>query len=159
VLPWSEASWLKKLVYALPPTLLRGHRVAATTGFLIVLCDAGLDVVPLGTPMQELAPGLYVPVGFEIAPRAAPEVLAKTAGAGVERLVFFTRKSAAPVSVDAAAFAPLERRTLARITVEPAKLDPRVGAAPDPVEPELVAKPVGAFALWGFHTGNGDPET
>src|SRR5262249_7110463 len=69
LIPWSQAGWLKKLVYALPPTLLRGHRVAAAGDRLIVVADARLDVVPLGTPMQELTTGLYVPVGWEITPR------------------------------------------------------------------------------------------
>ena len=150
LVPWSQAVWLKKLVYTLPPTLLRGHRIASAGELIVVVADARLDVIPLGTPMQELAQGLFVPVGFELAPRASAEALAQHLGAGADRLVFFAPQLERPLALDVAQLAPLERRALAQISVENARTDKRVGAIGQPGEPEIVNAPVGTFALWGF---------
>jgi len=158
LLPWAQASWLKKLVYALPPTLLRGHRVAATAELLVVVADSSLDVIPLGTPMQELAPGLYVPVGYELAPRTSPEVLAQHAGAGPERLIFFAPFLERPLAVEASALAPLERRTLAEIEIQRAEPAEELVLAEEPSgEPEIVSGKVGRFALWGFKSEKPEP--
>jgi hypothetical protein len=166
LLPWSQAAWLKKLVYTLPPTLLRGHRIAliqksggnptspaGNTGdgdLIVIVADARLDVIPLGTPMQELAQGLYVPVGFELAPRASAEALAQHLSAGPDRLVFFAPQLVQPLALDVVQLAPLERRVLAQITVDHARTDQRLGTGAAPGEPEIINAPTGAFALWGF---------
>ena len=150
LLPWSQAAWLKKLVYTLPPTLLRGHRIASIGDLILVVADARLDVIPLGTPMQEVAQGLFVPVGFELAPRASAEALAQHLGAGADRLVFFAPQLEKPLAVDVAQLAPLERRALAQIPVESARADKRLVAGKDEADPEIVNAKVGTFALWGF---------
>jgi hypothetical protein len=157
LVPWEQAGWLKKLVYALPPTLLAGHRMAATSRLLVLVADRSLDVVPLGLPMQQLAQGLYVPVGYELVPRTSPEVVQTQVGAGAERLVFFAPFLPAPLLVENAALHPLERRLLAQIEVEPARSDARAQPPAPRGEPEMVATPLGPFALWGW--GDGPPSS
>jgi hypothetical protein len=149
LIPTAQVGWLKKLTYTLPPTLLRGHRIATAGDHLIVVAEARLDVIPLGMPMQELATGLYVPVGWELVPRTSPEVLAQHVGAGSDRLVFFAPFLAAPLALDAGVLLPLERRALAQVALENIRAARRPPTA-GPVEPEIVSAPVGRFALWGF---------
>ena len=150
LVPWAQAAWLKKLVYTLPPTLLRGHRIAALADEIVLCADGALDLVPLGMPMQEVAVGLYLPVGFEFSPRTSPEVLAQHTGAGPERLVFFRPGHERPLQVETQALLPLERRTLAGIAVETARIDARLEPPGERGEPELRSAKVGPFALWGF---------
>src|SRR5262249_9654113 len=73
---WDEAPRLKKLIYALPPVLLRGRPVAVPEPGFLLLAREGVDVVPLGTLLSELAPGLLVPIGMDLIPRVPTEVLA-----------------------------------------------------------------------------------
>src|SRR5262249_28676005 len=71
-----EAVRLKKLVYTLPPVLLHGHQLAVTDKGLLLVANEGVDVVPLGTLLSEVAPGLLIPVGMDLVPRVPTEVLA-----------------------------------------------------------------------------------
>ena len=136
---WDEAPRLKKLVYALPPAMLRGHQVAVLDRGVLLVARDGVDVVPLGTLLGELAPGMLIPVGMDLVPRVAPDVLAQALGHG-----------GGPFQVGEDALAPLERRMLARLEV-PASEPRDVASAPAPDRgPEVVNDPVGRFALWSF---------
>jgi hypothetical protein len=147
LVPPAQGAWVKKLVYTLPQTTLRGHRVAVTDrGILLVAADE-IDVVPLGQLMSELAPGLLVPLGMDLVPRVAPEVLARALGHNAGTLTVFPH-DAPPFQVPESALIPLERRSLARIDVVRATpLDTRVEVGE---EPRVVNDAVGRFSLWGF---------
>ncbi|HYU14697.1 MAG TPA: hypothetical protein VEL05_01445, partial [Candidatus Acidoferrum sp.] len=80
LIPLEQAKWLKRLVYFLPHTSLRGHRVALTDRGILVVASPDIDVIPLGTPLAEVAPGLLVPLGQDLVPRVAPDVLARNLG-------------------------------------------------------------------------------
>src|SRR5262249_19358133 len=73
---WEDAARLKKVVYVLPPPMLRGHQVALTDRGILLIAAEGVDVIPLGTLLCEVAPGLYIPLGMDIIPRVPTEVLA-----------------------------------------------------------------------------------
>src|SRR5688572_18550653 len=143
----AHASRLKRILFALPPVSLRGHRVAATDRGILVVGSENLDVIPLGQLLYELAPGLLVPLGMDVVPRVSPEVLARALGHAAGLVTVFTADGR-PFQVADSALIPLERRAVARIEVDRAVIiDVSV---PDAGEPVVANDPVGRFALWGF---------
>lgn len=142
----AHAAWLKRLVFLLPPTSLRGHRIAATSRGLLLVGSGNIDIIPLGELLYEAAPGLYVPLGREVTPRVSAEVLARALGHGQGRITVLADPD--PFQIPETALVPLERRAIAALTVEAA--DIRDVAAPIPGEPNVVNDPIGQFALWGF---------
>lgn len=147
LIPLSQQHMLKRLVYFLPRTSLRGHRVVVTDRGILLVATEDIDVVPLGQLLCELAPGLLVPVGMDLVPRVAPDVLAGSLGHEAGRMTVFPHHEP-PFQVGEASLQPLERRALARIQVEPAAaVDTRIEPG---AEPSVINDPVGRFALWGF---------
>lgn len=147
LIPQQHASRLKRILFALPPVSLRGHRVAATDRGILVIGSENLDVIPLGQLMCELAPGLLVPLGMDVVPRVSPEVLARALGHSAGLVTVFTNDGN-PFQVSEGAFTTLERRSLAKLDVDRAEsLD---YAAEAPAEAQVVNDAVGRFALWGF---------
>lgn len=147
LVPQAHAAYLKRLVFLLPPSSLRGHRVAVTDRGVLVVGATNVDVVPLGQLMCELATGLLVPLGMDVVPRVSPEVLARALGHGAGLYTVFPADGR-PFQVADSALVPLERRAVARIEVDRAEVvDVSV---PDAGEPVVANDPVGRFALWGF---------
>jgi hypothetical protein len=147
LIPVEHGPRLKRILFALPPVSLRGHRVAATDRGILVIGSENLDVIPLGQLLCELTPGLLVPLGMDVVPRVSPEVLARALGhqAGIVT-VFVT--DGKPFQVNEGAFTTLERRSLAKLEVDPAaSID---YAAEARAEAQVVNDSVGRFALWGF---------
>ncbi len=147
LIPNAHAARLKRILFALPPASLRGHRVAATDRGVLVVGSENLDVVPLGQLLCELTPGLLIPVGMDIVPRVSPEVLARALGHGAGMVTVFTTEGK-PFQISQSAFTSLERRSLAKLEVDPAESVDY--AAAEPASVEVVNDPVGRFALWGF---------
>ncbi len=142
-----QAGWLKKLIYLLPPAVLRGHSVAMTDRGLLLIAESEIDIIPLGQLLVEIAPGLLIPAGMEIVPRVAPEVLSKTLGHGGSVVTVFPQIGA-PFQIGKASLVPLERRALETLEVEKLSTASFTHAAMP--EPSVVNDPVGRFALWGF---------
>jgi FtsH ternary system domain X7 len=147
LIPSEHASRLKRILFALPPVSLRGHRVAVTDRGLLVVGSENLDVIPLGQLLCELTPGLLVPLGMDVVPRVSPEVLARALGHATGVVTVFTPDDR-PFQIPDSAFSTLERRSLAKMPVERASVED-LGAEPSP-EAEVVNDAVGRFALWGF---------
>jgi hypothetical protein len=147
LLPLAQGQWLKRLVYFLPQPILRGHRVALTDRGILVVARPDLDIIPLGMPLSEVAPGLLVPLGMDLVPRVAPEVLARSLGHAAGLYTVFPPEGQ-PFQVPESALVPLERRALARLQVEIAET--RDAGVEPATEPAVVNDPVGRFALWGF---------
>ncbi|MBT8492895.1 MAG: hypothetical protein KJO07_07520, partial [Deltaproteobacteria bacterium] len=98
-------------------------------------------------PLAELAKGLLVPLGMDLVPRVAPDVLAASLGHGAGVLTVFPHHGR-PFQISESALVPLERRAIGKIEVEEAiEVDTRLGRADDP---SVVNDPIGRFALWGF---------
>lgn len=149
---WEEAGRFKQLIYALPPSTLRGHRLAACERGLLLVARDNVDVVPLGTLLSELAPGLFIPLGMDLVPRVAPDVLAEALGHGTGKITVFPLDQQ-PFFITEDKFGPLERRALAKLHVPEEGARELFGkaASTDPGEgPRVINDPVGAFALWGF---------
>jgi len=147
LIPLEHGSRLKRILFALPPVSLRGHRVAATDRGILVVGSENLDVIPLGQLLYELAPGLLVPLGMDVVPRVSPDVLARALGHGAGIVTVFTAEGR-PFQVSESAFATLERRALAKLDVERAEGIDYAGEAS--AEAQVVNDAVGRFALWGF---------
>jgi hypothetical protein len=147
LIPLPHASWVKRLVYMLPPSSLRGHRVAVTERGILVVASENIDVLPLGQLLCELSPGLLVPLGMDVVPRVAPDVLARSLNHAAGVLTVFTPQGA-PFQINETALQPLDRRAIARIEVERAEAtDVRADPQNDPT---VTNDPVGRFALWGM---------
>lgn len=142
-----HAGRLKRLLFALPPLSLRGYRVAVTDRGVLVIGATNLDVIPLGQLLCELTPGLLLPLGMDTVPRVSPEVLARALDHG-PNVVTVLAVDDRPFQIPNAAFATLERRSLARLEVETALVEDL--ATEPPVEVQVVNDAVGRFALWGF---------
>lgn len=147
LVPLAQTAYFKRLVYLLPPQALRGLRVAVTERGIVVVAAQDLDVVPLGTLLTELAPGILVPIGMEVVPRVSPEVLAQALGHGAGVLTVFT-SDGPPFQLPEAKLAPLERRTVGRLEAD--GVDVRDVALAPPGDPTVVNDPLGRFSLWGF---------
>ena len=147
LIPIEHGPRLKRILFALPPVSLRGHRVAATDRGLLVIGSENLDVIPLGQLLCELAPGLLVPLGMDVVPRVTPEVLARALGHQSGIVTVFT-SDGRPFQVTEGSFSTLERRSLAKLEVERAETVDY--AADAPVDAQVVNDSVGRFALWGF---------
>ncbi|WP_428266892.1 hypothetical protein [Haliangium sp.] len=147
LIPLRQRHLLKRLVYFLPHSSLREHRVVMTDRGILLVCREDVDVIPLGQLLCELAPGLLVPLGMDLVPRVAPAVLANLLGHGAGQFTVLPHHDP-PFQIAESALEPLERRTLAAVEVIPAEVvDARVDLGP---EPTVVNDPVGSFALWGF---------
>lgn len=147
LIPVAHASRLKRILFALPPASLRGHRVAATDRGILVIGSENLDVIPLGQLLSELAPGLLVPLGMDVVPRVSPDVLARALGHASGLVTVFT-PDGHPFQVPESAFGTLERRAFAKLEVD--RAEPLDYAAAPTVEAKVVNDAVGRFALWGF---------
>lgn len=147
LIPTEQLPWLKRLVFLLPETSLRGHRAAVTDRGVLVVARPDVDVVPLGQQLSEAAPGLLLPLGMDLVPRVAPDVLARNLGHGSGVLTVFPADGK-PFQVDESQMVPLERRALARVEVPGATVrDLGLGHTE---APHVVNDPVGRFALWGY---------
>jgi hypothetical protein len=147
LIPLEHGARLKRILFALPPVSLRGHRVAATDRGILVIGSENLDVIPLGQLLCELTPGLLVPLGMDVVPRVSPEVLARALGHAAGIVTVFTAQGR-PFQVSEGAFTTLERRSLAKVEVDRAEAIDY--AAEVPAEAQVVNDAVGRFALWGF---------
>lgn len=150
LIPLAQAAWLKRLVYVLPQGALRGHRIAVTERGLLLVGHEDIELIPLGQLLSELAPGLLVPVGMDLVPRVAPDVLARALGHGNGILTVFPHDGN-PFQVDESSLAPLERRAIAKIEAHPSEV--RDTQMSDVGNPRVVNEDVGRFALWGFAAG------
>jgi hypothetical protein len=147
LIPAAHAPRLKRILFALPPVSLRGHRVAVTDRGILVVGSENLDVIPLGQLLCELTPGLLVPLGMDVVPRVSPEVLARALGHATGVVTVFT-PDGQPFQIPDSAFTSLERRSLAKLAVDAAGVDDL--SAPETEEAKVVNDAVGRFALWGF---------
>lgn len=152
LIDWTQAGWLKRMVYALPPTLLAGYRVAAIPEGLFVVGEQGIDGLPLGELFQEAAPSIFVPLGYELLPRVSGQVLSEHLGGVASRFVVFPLGAPAPLSLEHTLFEPLARRALARLEVQVRARDPRLPLPRTVTPASVVNEGLGALPLWGFRS-------
>lgn len=150
LVPWSQAAWCKRLVYALPPTLLQSYRVAAIKEGLFIIGEQGIDGLPIGDMFQEAAPSIYVPLGHEFLPRVSAAVLTDHVGGIASRYVVFPLGGDKPLALEHALFEPLGRRALARLEAQPRARDERMPPPRTVTPATVVNEDLGVLPLWGF---------
>jgi hypothetical protein len=151
LVPWGQAVWLQRLVYALPPTALRAYRVVLLKRGLLIRAADVLDGLPFGTLFQLGAPEVLVPLGTQIRPAAAPALLAERLGATGGAMVLFPDRTGAPVRILPEAIVPFDRRLLVEIEPALASLEPFGRADREPDAPvEIENQPLGPMPLWGL---------
>ena len=152
-IPWSQAGWLRRLCYALPPSALRGHRVALLEPAVLILGGGDLTGMPFGMLLDELAPGILVPVGTRLAPAIAPERLMQRLALTEGSYLVFPGPDVTPLRIGAAQLEPLERRILAHARLDPDRPPTarRMFAPPeDSAPPDVTHEPLGPWPLWGL---------
>jgi hypothetical protein len=152
LVPWTRAGWLQRLCYALPPSALRGYRVALLERGVLVMGAGALEGFPFGVLLDAAAPDVLVPLGTRIRPAISPALLAERVGASGGTLVVFPALGDVPFRVPADAVEPLDRRVLSSVELaaavplaRPRASDPVTGAAV-----EIENDPLGPMPLWGL---------
>ncbi len=151
LVPWRLVPWLQRLCYALPPTVLRAHRVALLDLGVLLRANTALEGIPFGTLLEAAAPDVLVPLGTRLRPSVSPELIAERLGATGGATVVYPARDARPVRVAAEALTALEPRLLAAL--EPAAAGVVEGRGRDlpPDEPiEIENRPLGPMPLWGL---------
>jgi hypothetical protein len=150
---WTRAEWLKRLVFALPPTLLSGYRAAAIDEGIFVVGEQGIDGLPIGDFFQEAAPSIFIPIGFEFLPRVSPAILTEHVGGTSGKYVVFPLGAPRPMVLEHSAFEPLGRRALARLSPEARARDPRLPPPRTATPASVVNEDLGVLPLWGWKAG------
>jgi len=150
LVPWAQATWLRRFVYAAPQRLLERAKLAALDEGLLVVADDGLMALPIGRQFWQPAPGVLIPIGHRLEPAVAPGVLTEHLGADAGKLVIFPLPiGATPFSVSVAEMLPLGRSALEHTEVTSAGGAALALPAPDR-EAIVEHGPPGLFPLWGF---------
>jgi hypothetical protein len=152
-IPWNQAAWLRRLCYAMPPAMLRGHRAALLEPAVLVLGGGDLAGLPFGQLLDELAPGVLVPVGMRLAPAIAPERLIQRLALPEGSYLVFPGPTAPPVRIAPNQLETLERRILAHARLEPERPPSarRAFVPPDDAAPpEVIHEALGPWPLWGL---------
>lgn len=107
----AETEQLRKLSYMVSPETLSAARVAATDQGLFLIQPTAGQTIPLGALYAEAGPRIYVPLGYELVPRLAPEVLLGSMQVPEGYLVFFHADGTSS-ALPEAALAPLAQALL-----------------------------------------------
>jgi hypothetical protein len=135
---------------------LRGHRVALLEPALLVLGGgpaSDLGGLPFGQLLDEVAPGILVPVGLRLVPPVSPRQLAERLGLTEGSYLVFPDARSAPQRIMAAQIEPLERHILAQVRLEqerPPSVRRVAVPAEDPAPPDVTHDPLGPWPLWGL---------
>ena len=156
LVPWTRAPWLRRLLFALPASALRSYRVAFVEAGVLLLASERIEGIPFGQLLEELIPGVLLPVGARLRPALSPELLADRLGVADGALCVFPGGQSPPFRVAREIFEVLERRALARNdipwapTVPPQRALLPPPAPPPEGAPEIENEPLGMLPLWGF---------
>ncbi|MBL9106855.1 MAG: hypothetical protein JNL82_38425 [Myxococcales bacterium] len=167
LLRWDQAGLLRKLVYLIPPTALAAARLAVLPQGLLVLTGSSLGgagaglaagvgaaaLIPLGTRIVEVAPGVLVPDGSELWPRVRPQLVRELLGLDAADHALFLPGDGEPLRLTPDRLIPLDAAMISRL--ELAIAEPSAGELATmnerPAGPSaIVNHHLGRFALWGF---------
>jgi hypothetical protein len=151
LIPWARVPWLQRLFYALPPSMIRAHRVALLERGVLLQASEALVGIPFGTLLEAAAPDVLVPLGMRLSPAVSRELVAERLGATGGALVVFPDRTGKPLRIPPEALAPLEPRLLEAHDPAAAELAARRPADP-PFDPQVMIEnePLGPMPLWGI---------
>ncbi|HEY8380218.1 MAG TPA: hypothetical protein VIK91_27200, partial [Nannocystis sp.] len=139
---WEQAGLLRRLVYLIPPTALAAARLAVLPQGMLVLTGSSLGgptglaagvgaaaIIPLGTRIVEVAPGVLVPDGFELWPHVRPQLVRELLGLEAADHALFLGSDQSPLRLRPEHLSPLDaammsRLELAVVEASPAELPP-----------------------------------
>jgi hypothetical protein len=107
----AETEQLRKLSYVVSPRTLGETRVAATDQGVFLIQPSDGQGIPLGALYAEAGERIYVPLGCELVPRLAPDLLLASMQVPEGHLSFFHADGTVS-ALPAAAFAPLAQALL-----------------------------------------------
>lgn len=147
-IPWSRAEWLRRLVYTLPPRLLSHTKIHVSEARIVVVGEAGVEAIPLGTLLTRHSRAILVAAGYAFLPKVDPELLEEILGAKAGELHVFEPGEERPYVIEEDQLLPLGRRTVAALA---ARRPEAIVAAPEE-EPAADVRydEIGAFPLWGL---------
>lgn len=158
---WEQAALLRKLIYLIPPTALAAARLAVLPQGMLVLTGSSLGgaaglaagvgaaaIIPLGTRIVEVAPGVLVPDGHELWPHVRPQLVRELLGLEAADHALFLGTDSHPLRLRPEHLAPLDAAMLSKLELAVLEAGP---AAPPGAGPALLHNErLGRFALWGF---------
>lgn len=144
-----EIGWLKRIVYSLPQTALESYRAAFTDQGVLIVNPLGVELVPLGHPLKEVFPGVYLRAGMRFAPPIGFEHLARALKMSRGHLYVLPFGIDDPIEVPEAIIKPLVRYLLADVDIVRAHdtSPPDLGVDREQGIP-LRSAEAGMFALW-----------
>jgi len=165
LIPWEQSELLRRLIYVVPPGSLAQARLALLEEGVLVLTGAVIGgtgaasvagvgaaaLMPLGTRICEVAPGVLVPDGYELWPRVRPELLRELLGLESGQLALFRGPDLEPLRLRPEHLAPLDAAVVGRLELGEGRELPEELMAMGP--PSIVNQHLGRFALWGYGRG------
>ncbi|MEZ4383209.1 MAG: hypothetical protein R3A79_17915 [Nannocystaceae bacterium] len=167
LIPWEQGELLRRLIYVIPPGSLASARLALLDEGVLVLTGAGIGgasaagvagvgagaLIPLGSRICEVAPGVLVPDGYELWPRVRPELLRELLGLESGQIALFRSGDVGrePLRLRPEHLAPLDAALVGRLGLAEGQALPEELAAQSP--PSIVNQRLGRFALWGYGRG------
>ncbi len=151
LVPWKQARWVRSICYALPPSAVRGYRVAMLDRGILVLAPDVLDAFPFGQLLAAPAPGLLVSLGQELRPAISFEELSRFMTMRAEGLVVFPGPPEEPFRVPADEIIPLESHVLSADIAYHAPKEYGVGldrSNEEPTDIQIENQPLGPMPLW-----------
>lgn len=146
--PLEWAARLKRLLFVLPPAVLRNYQIARTDRGFFLLNQGESDYIPLGDLYYQLGNRLFAPIGLTLVPRIDADLLLEQIGAGVDQICFLRREDSVAVLIERSAMLELGRAALTGVKGHAAVAVPAPLAEQPPTE--LINRGAGLFPLWGF---------
>lgn len=147
-IPWARAEWLQQLIYALPPTLLKETKVHFSDDRILILGEAGVESIPLGTLLCAVGESVLVAAGYGFLPQVSSELIGELVGLGPGELCVFEPGLTQPYVIEEADFQPLGKGAVS--TVLSSRSDGLTVAEPEIAAPSLEYDRLGPFPLWGL---------
>lgn len=159
----AERAWLAQLLYRLPPSTLAELEVASSDELLVLKDRRGIEGLPLGRFLREMADNVFIPAGMELLPPLDGERLRERLEASRDDCVLLlpapTDGSSADdadeasalqaLSIPLTAFQPISHALVEKLDTRPISIDAPEGDH-TPL-PHFHYGDARRFPLWGVH--------
>ena len=141
--------WFQKLVYLLPAAILRTYEAVLTEQYIIVINRRGVHGIPFGSPMTEIYPQIFCPVGMSLLPRVDYDLLREHLQIRPDQNLTFFPEDGVPFAVPIADLKPLSRAVVAPDRAKASILEVASRSiAEELAMPTVTHRRQGAFSLW-----------
>jgi len=144
-----ELAWLKRIVFSLPRTALETYKAAFTNRGALIVNDKGIELMPLGIPLKEAFPKVYIPSHMRFSPPLSQDNMTQMLGIQPGRLYILPHGMAHAFEVEEGMLRSLDTYLLADLEVEPIEVTSALATSPVSAAGQpLESQPIGRFALW-----------